>query len=305
MQPPEFRRRPASSVAHPLSKAIQFVAVAFGTSARTVRQSPMQCNAVSPRQDRCRRLHIDSRHCRSGATPGSMRHARPDVVADVLTMSGRRSPTGDQTMTHVPDDFRNDDRSAQYTLIRDQNFGLLIHAGTGGLHVAHLPFVLDSGRGRLGHLRCHVARQNPIWHGLDGTGVLAVFTGPHTYISPDWYVNDGLVPTWNYAAVYVHGQARTMNDTALDHLLVDLVEQEEVRLVGKAPWAIDRVSVDLYATMRRAVIGIDIEITRLDGKSKMSQNRSAVDRAGVVAALEERNTPDASAVAALVAAAMQ
>jgi transcriptional regulator len=203
-------------------------------------------------------------------------------------------------MTYVPRAFHVEELSARQDLITANNFGMLIVAGVEGLRVSHLPFLLDRDRGTLGHLRCHVAKANPIWCEIEAAKLLVVFSGPHAYISPDWYANPSLVPTWNYTAAYVHGQAREMTDDELDTLLADLTVAEESRITNKTPWSVDAVPAETYEQMHRAIVGLDIAITAIDGKAKMSQNRGADDRDGVVEALRGLGTPDAKAVAGLI-----
>lgn len=203
-------------------------------------------------------------------------------------------------MNYVPNQFRVEDLSAQHEMIAANSFGLLITESSDGPGMSHLPFLLDRERGSLGHLRCHVAMANKIWRGIAGKPVTAVFSGPHAYISPDWYANPNLVPTWNYAAAYVTGTATIMDDGALDAFLWVLSDREEGRIAGKKPWTMDRVDADALTQMRKAIVGIDIEITKIDGKAKMSQNRDAEDREGVVRNLRDLGSSDALAVAALV-----
>jgi transcriptional regulator len=203
-------------------------------------------------------------------------------------------------MTYVPSAFRIQESDAAHQLISDNNFGMLITSGTDGILVSHLPFVLDPARGSHGHLRCHVAKANPIWRAIEAGPLLAVFSGPHAYISPDWYVDPNLVPTWNYTAAYVRGEGRLMDGDALDILLTDLTAGEEARITNKTPWSIDSVPEATYRPMRQAIVGIDIAITSIDGKAKMSQNRGLDDRAGVIKGLRGLASADARAVAALV-----
>lgn len=205
-------------------------------------------------------------------------------------------------MTYVPRAFQLEEPDTAHGLIEDNNFGMLIAPGEDGMLVSHLPFVLDRDRGSHGHLRCHVAKANPIWRAVGVGPLLAVFSGPHAYISPDWYANPNLVPTWNYTAAYVHGDGRVMPGDALDQLLLDLTNAEEARITNKTPWSVDSVPEASLAPMRQAIVGIDIAITKIDGKAKMSQNRGKDDRAGVIRGLRGLETPEASAVAKIVAA---
>jgi len=206
----------------------------------------------------------------------------------------------DPIMSYVPSAFRINELSRSHDLIAANSFGLLIVETGNGPSLSHLPFLLDRERGSMGHLRCHVAKANAIWRDIADQPVTAVFSGPHAYISPDWYANPGLVPTWNYSAAYVTGTATIMDDSTLDSFLWVLSDREEGRIVGKKPWTMDRVDGDALAQMRKAIVGIDIGITRIDGKAKMSQNRGADDRKGVVGALRDLGGADALAVAALV-----
>ena len=203
-------------------------------------------------------------------------------------------------MSYVPSAFRIDDLAKSHELMAANSFGLLVVETGNGPSLSHLPFLLDRERGPMGHLRCHVAKANGIWRDIAGKSVAAVFTGPHAYISPDWYANPGLVPTWNYTAAYVTGTASIMDDSALDSFLWVLSDREEGRIPGKKPWTMDRVDADALAQMRKAIVGIDIAITRIDGKAKMSQNRGADDRKGVAGALRDLGGEDALAVAELV-----
>lgn len=206
---------------------------------------------------------------------------------------------------YVPRHFSQTDPAVLHELIDQYSFGLLVVNTPDGPEAAHLPFVLDRQRGPQsndnGSLRCHVARANPIWQALENEQtVLAVFTGPHTYISPDWYDSPQLVPTWNYAAVHAYAKPKLMDDTELVKLLDDLSAVNENRLLPKPPWTNGKLPEDFFAKLRKAIVGIDLEITRLEGKSKMSQNRSAADRARVMRELEALGGESQLAVASLM-----
>src|SRR5262249_58448970 len=105
---------------------------------------------------------------------------------------------------YTPASFAETDVGKLHAFVRRQSFATLVSASSGGLVASHLPLLLDTQAGRLGHLLGHMARANPQWRQIDGD-VLAVFHGPHTYISPSWYAEPGLVPTWNYVAVHAYG----------------------------------------------------------------------------------------------------
>ena len=216
---------------------------------------------------------------------------------------------------YLPKPFVNDDLAVLHDLIERRGFGLLIvprapvgahldkRAGIrprdGAPDVAHIPFVLDRGEGKNGRLRGHFARPNPIWRAFDGKAeALAVFAGPDTYISPDWYATPHQVPTWNYIAVHAAGRPRVMEDDRnVQRLLEDLSAQSEARLPGKKPWTVDKLPAEVYARMRQGIVAFDLPIERIEGKWKLNQNRAAADRLGVIAALETREDANARAIA--------
>lgn len=191
---------------------------------------------------------------------------------------------------YVPDHFLQDDREAALDLIERHEFGLLV----AGADAAHIPFVLDR---RQGLLRCHVARANPLSRLAVGKPVLAVFSGPHCYVSPDWYESGGQVPTWNYMAVHVTGTATELPAPALEAHLRALVAQEECHLSPKPAWDMGRVQADKVAAMQRGIVGLEIPLERIDAKWKLSQNRTLADRRKVVAALRVRGGENNTAIA--------
>lgn len=199
---------------------------------------------------------------------------------------------------YVPRHFSQDDIAVAHDLIRNNVFATLVTEVSGRLDATHVPVVLDAGRGAHGSLRFHLARANPTSEALtDGREALMVFVGPHTYISPDWYANEHLVPTWNYAVVHAYGTPRTMNDTELRRLLADLSASQE-KLLPKTPWTTDKMPPELVDKMCKAIVGFDLPITELQSKWKFNQNRGADDRAGVITALEELDGEARHAVAA-------
>lgn len=188
---------------------------------------------------------------------------------------------------YVPRHFSQDDTAVAHDLIRTNVFATLVTEISGRLDATHVPVVLDAERGTLGSLRFHLARANPTSKALaDEREVLMVFTGPHTYISPDWYANENLVPTWNYAVVHAYGTPRTVDETELRRLLDDITASQENGL-AKKPWTTDKMPSDLVGKLCKAIVGFELPITELQGKWKLNQNRGSDDRAGVVSALEE------------------
>jgi len=199
---------------------------------------------------------------------------------------------------YIPRRYLQGDTAVAHDLIQTNVFATLITEVSGRLDATHVPVVLDPERGELGSLRFHLAGVNPTAKALtDDREILMVFTGPHTYISPDWYANDNLVPTWNYAVVHAYGTPRLMDDADLRHLLDDLSAAQEAHL-PKTPWTVDKMPADLVDKMCDAIVGFDLPIAELQSKWKFNQNRGEDDRAGVVAALEDLGGESNAAVAA-------
>jgi transcriptional regulator len=191
---------------------------------------------------------------------------------------------------YVPEHFNQQDRQAALGLIERYSFGLLV----AGADAASIPFVLDREQELL---RCHVARANPIWRQALGKPVLAVFQGPHAYVSPDWYESRNQVPTWNYLAVHVHGTARELHEAALEAHLRALVAQEEAHLAPKPAWDLGSVDAKIIGALQQGIVGMEIALERVDAKWKLSQNRPAADRGGVIGALLARGGENNTAIA--------
>ena len=205
---------------------------------------------------------------------------------------------------YEPPLHREDDLAKQHALVRARPLGLLISHGPQGLLANAIPFLLDSAASRLGTLRAHMARANPQWRDLrDNPEALAVFQGPDHYVSPSWYATKRethkVVPTWNYVMVQARGAARVFEDDAwLSSQIEALTRAQEA--ARAEPWAVSDAPADFIAMQRKAIVGIEIEIADIRGKWKTSQNRSAEDRAGVVAGLEALGDEEALAMAAIV-----
>ena len=199
---------------------------------------------------------------------------------------------------YIPGHFSRDDTAVTHDLIRSNVFTTLVTEISGRLDATHIPVVLDEERGELGSLRFHLARANPTAKALaEDREVLMVFVGPHTYISPDWYAGENLVPTWNYAVVHAYGVPRIMDDGELRRLLDDLSASQEERL-PKAPWTRNKMPPDLVDKMCKAIVGFDLPVAELQSKWKFNQNRDNADRTGVITALEELGGESNMAVAA-------
>jgi transcriptional regulator len=202
---------------------------------------------------------------------------------------------------------REDDLDKQHALIRARPLGLLVSSGPGGLMASPAPFVLRAGASKSGVLALHLARANPQWRDLDKGGEpLAVFQDADAYVSPSWYATKRetgkVVPTWNYAAVHAWGRARVIHDSGwLRALVTELTDQHESG--REEPWKVTDAPADYIDSMLGAIVGVEIEITRIEGKWKMSQNRARPDREGVAAGLRAQGDDASRRVADLIEAA--
>lgn len=176
-------------------------------------------------------------------------------------------------------------------------FATLVTNGAGGLVASHIPLLHDARRGTI---TGHLARANPQGADLmDGAEALAIFTGPHAYVSPRWYAKAPAVPTWNYTAVHAYGRVRRVDDPEeLARLVTDLARVYEAG--ADRPWRYEDTPGDFARGMLKGIIGFELTVTRLEGKYKLSQNRSLEDRAGVVEALERSGRPGDAELAALM-----
>ncbi len=195
---------------------------------------------------------------------------------------------------YTPKLFLQEDVPTLHALVRAHSFGTLVVAmPDGATEITHLPFVLDADAGPMGTLRAHVARANPIANAAAaGASMTAIFVGPHTYISPTWYETPAAqVPTWNYAAVHAHGHAAgAMTGAELLALLVDLSTSFEGTTT--AAWSPALLESAKRDRMLQEIVGFAIPIERIDGKTKLSQNRSPVDHARVMDRLKMRGGDD-------------
>ena len=173
---------------------------------------------------------------------------------------------------YVPPLFRQDDAEALVALIDAYAFGTLVTHGAGGMHVSHVPFLAERGEGGALRLLGHVARANAHADALDGASdVLAIFHGPHAYVSPSWYANHPSVPTWNYAVAHAHGRARLMEEAELHDLLMRLSAKYEAG--RRNAWRMSALPPEFVERMFLSIVGFEIEVERLEGKFKLSQNR--------------------------------
>jgi transcriptional regulator len=203
---------------------------------------------------------------------------------------------------YVPASFAETDTSKLHDFMKRESFAILTSRNVDGLIASHLPLILDPESGPHGRLLGHMARANPQWRAVEGE-VMAVFSGPHAYVSPSWYQEGGTVPTWNYVAVHAYGRFQLIEDR--DELLGILRRSVGVYEGARPePWPFDE-SASHVERMLKAIVGFQIEITRLEGKWKLSQNHSEERRRRVARALADRPDDDSQAIAALIEEALR
>lgn len=222
---------------------------------------------------------------------------------------------------YVPSAFAKTDLAVLHDFIESNSFGLLVSSldepptaddrsstdngqrTTDVPFASHLPFLLDRDAGRKGALIGHMARANSQWQSAADQTVLAVFSGPHAYISPTWYEAEQVVPTWNYVAVHAYGKLRVIDER---NALLDLLQQT-VRLYEQnqpQPWSFDAGSTFIERLLAQ-IVGFHIEIEKIEGKWKLNQNHPIERRERVIQALRQQDGENAQAIAALMRATME
>lgn len=199
---------------------------------------------------------------------------------------------------YIPAAFAERDEGKLFALIERHSFGLLISQHDGEPFATHLPLLVEHGADQKCALIGHMARANPQWQHAEGQRVLAVFSGPHAYISPTWYESENVVPTWNYVAIHVYGTFRAVRDeSAATQILQETVRTYEAAM--PSPWTFDPAS-DFHRKMVKAIVAFRIEIQRIEGKLKMNQNQPRERRQKVVQALRATGDPMQAEIAAMV-----
>ncbi len=185
---------------------------------------------------------------------------------------------------YIPTHFAATDNDAIDRLIQEHSFATLISTKDGVPVASHLPFLWDRAAGEMGALQTHLAKANPQWEEFENAiEVLVIFEGPHAYISPRWYESKPNVPTWNYAAVHIYGVPRIMAEAEFDSFFLKLIPTYEGE--NDESWRYDSLSEAYSRGLQRAIIGVEISVTRVEAKFKMSQNKTAADRSGVIEGL--------------------
>jgi transcriptional regulator len=217
-------------------------------------------------------------------------------------MGGRR---GSDTVgrVYVPSVNRVDEPSEILGLLRSVGLGHLVSSGSEGLDATVLPFLVDDD---LTTVRAHFARANPHWRSVDGRAGVMIVPVTDAYVSPSWYPSKAddprVVPTWNYEVVHVHGTIRIVEEAAaLGAIVRDLTDHHEARRSAHAiapTWSVDDAPADFIARQLRAIVGLEMTIERVEAKRKLSQNRTADDREGVIDGLMGDGDHRARAIAA-------
>ena len=201
---------------------------------------------------------------------------------------------------YLPEHFEETRIEELHRIIEQHPLGALVVNGPGGLDANHLPFELDADAGGHGKLLAHVARANPVWKEVkDGDEVLVIFRAADAYISPNWYPSKHeshrQVPTWNYQVVHVHGKIAIRDDAKFVRGIVGrLTRTHETRAGENKPWKMSDSSKEYIDGLLAAIVGIEIDITRMVGKSKLSQNKEERDRVNAAQELSSRNLPELS-----------
>lgn len=201
---------------------------------------------------------------------------------------------------YLPHHFAETRPEALHRIMTEHPLGMLVVNGPHGLDANHLPFLFEPAPAGHGRLIAHVARANPLWtEAQTGNDVLVVFRGAEAYVSPNWYPSKHethrQVPTWNYQVVHVHGKIVIHDDERFVRgVVARLTRIHEADANPEAPWRMGDAPDDFITERLAAIVGIEINITRIEGKSKLNQNRDARDRLGAIEALEQRGDAELS-----------
>lgn len=204
---------------------------------------------------------------------------------------------------YIPPAFRDDDLAGLHATIRAARLANLVTATDEGLIATPLPFILDDTEGEHGVLYGHVAKANLQWKTSPVGDAMTIFMGPDAYVTPSWYETKQetgkVVPTWNYVAVHAYGPVEFFQDP--ERLLDAVTRLTRLHEGSRArPWDVSDAPADFVAAQLRGIVGVRMPITRIEGKRKMSQNRSEADRRGVAAGLGESERPSDRDVAKLI-----
>ena len=195
---------------------------------------------------------------------------------------------------YIPEIYKNENQEEIREFIQANSFGILINQANGKLCATHIPLELETNEVGKDILCGHISKENPQWNGfIDNDQVLAVFSGPHSYISSSWYDHEN-VPTWNYIAVHVYGKIKIIEGDAVIESLKKLVDKYEQN--SENPIRIEDLSAKTMM-QTRGIVAFEIEITQIQATKKMSQNRDQKNYENIISELEKTNTNQSIAIA--------
>jgi transcriptional regulator len=202
-------------------------------------------------------------------------------------------------LMYTPKKFVQSDPAQLLAFMRENNFAMLVTAHPQrGISASHLPFLIEQDTGSH-KLFTHMAEANPQWRELEGRAqVMVVFTGPHAYITPRWYTKDGYVPTWNYTAVHAYGAAQLVADPDRCTALIERTVRAHEH--GAGAWSIARLEAERFASLQRRIVHVEIDVDRIEGKFKLSQDKPEPEREALITGLQAEGSPAALAVAELM-----
>jgi transcriptional regulator len=204
---------------------------------------------------------------------------------------------------YQPKQFEETRIEVMHQLMRANPLATLVTLSSQGLNANHIPLHLSAVENSYGVLRGHVARSNSMWSDLQNAEILAIFHGPESYISPSWYATKKetgkVVPTWNYVVVHAHGTLSVIDDPAWVRAQLEVLTHQQEKSLPE-PWAVADAPYEFTQKMLEAVVGIEINISRLSGKWKISQNQPPQNQAGVISGLDGLKQPEAAAMADLM-----
>jgi len=199
---------------------------------------------------------------------------------------------------YIPKPFAKNDQSTLYNFIRSHSFGILFSHTDKGPFATHLPFILDENKGENGRLLSHMAKANPHWKSINHQEILIVFPGPHAYISPTWYGEPQTVPTWNYVAVHVYGTCQIIEDIETTKKILEAtVNYYEASLPN--PWTV-RFEEEYVSRELNGLVAFEINIAKIEGKWKLSQNHSIERQRNLAENLASSNKYNSVEIAKLI-----
>lgn len=197
---------------------------------------------------------------------------------------------------YIPETFVEAELASLHAFMRTHSFATVVTTLDGKPYASHLPLFLESGLGAQGSLIGHMAKANPHWQELQaGAEILVMFHGPHAYVSPAWYAAKSMVvPTWNYMAVHAYGKAHILSQEELVQALHKLVDENESSY--EQPWKLE-LTQEMREKMLGTIVGFEIELSGIEGKFKLSQNRPREDQKRVIEKLSGQTDTDSQRVA--------